>query len=167
MGSESHNNETIWSESHNAETIWTDVQSDESSCSSSSACSVSSHDSAIRPTISGDSADSASKKRWVKELRQNIFDISIFLDQEECPEAQRTVLQRAIDSQKQTLISLRSIDEKQYATIRFGSRNGGDGTVSNRKNVDHRANNAFLNVPLEAIIDTSEDFRHLDSTQKM
>jgi len=176
--SESERAETIWSESHNAETIWTDVPSDDSSYSSSSecsACSTVSDDSAIRPAMSNDpEVDSSTMKRWIKELRQNIFDMKILIDQEECTQAQRVVMQRAIDSQKETLISLQSIDEAQFSTIRFGSGGSGNApAVNNHKNVDHQANSAFLKVPLEAIIDTSEDFRyksdhrHSDSTQKM
>jgi len=87
-----------------------------------------------------------SKVRWLSELRNNIRDLSLRLEQEDLGEEEREIISRAIESQKVTLASIECIGEDV-----------GESVLSNNpRNVDHSNTSAFVTSTLEVINDESE-----------
>ena len=85
-----------------------------------------------------------SNVRWMSELRLNIHDLNLRLEQEDIEDEERALLSRAIESQELTLASIEGI----------GANNGVDNTIK-PKNVDHTDNSAFVASPLDVIDDES------------
>eukprot|EP00531_Pseudo-nitzschia_arenysensis_P000676 CAMPEP_0116145194 /NCGR_PEP_ID=MMETSP0329-20121206/16447_1 /TAXON_ID=697910 /ORGANISM="Pseudo-nitzschia arenysensis, Strain B593" /LENGTH=958 /DNA_ID=CAMNT_0003640751 /DNA_START=552 /DNA_END=3428 /DNA_ORIENTATION=- len=88
-----------------------------------------------------------SKTRWLAELRCNIQDLNLRLEQEDLTEEDRMLISRAIESQKLTLTSIEGIDENADAGLFTSLYNGG--------NVDQSKTGSFITSSLDVIEDNS------------
>ncbi len=88
-----------------------------------------------------------SKARWLAELRRNIEDLNLRLEQEDLTEEDRMLISRAIESQKLTLTSIEGIDEDADAGLLSSLCNGG--------NVDQSKTSSFVTSSLDVIEDNS------------
>jgi len=94
-----------------------------------------------------------SKDHWLTELRRNIDDLSIRLENEHLTEDERAMVSRAIESQLATLSSIESLVGGDIDAVLSSSRNKRSNKNSNT--VDHSNNSAFVHSSLEVIDDNS------------
>jgi len=88
-----------------------------------------------------------SKTRWLTELRRNIQDLNLRLEEEDLTEEDRMLISRAIESQTMTMASIEGIDENADAGL-FTS-------LCNSGNVDQSKTKSFISSSLDVIDDNS------------
>lgn len=108
-----------------------------------------------RSDNSNESEKRYSAVRWVSELRLNIHDLRLRLEQEDLGEEERAMVSRAIESQKMTLASIENIGEGSDGDVFSSLRTSIFDDANNPKSVDHSNNSAFVASPLEVIDDNS------------